>query len=69
MIIRGAAALAGTLILLGTAGCSKPLFDPTQPRSQYDRYDRIRGQFAPQYVEDEFGQRHPNLRGRLGRVD
>jgi len=47
------------------AGCSKPLLSPEDSRTQYDRYDRSRNQYSPQYVEDEFGDRTPNLRGRL----
>ena len=58
------AALVGAVVL-GAAGCAKPLLSPTEPRSQYSRYDLVRGQFAPQYIEDEFGRRLPNLRGRL----
>ncbi|MFG0259925.1 MAG: hypothetical protein ACF8LK_06180 [Phycisphaerales bacterium JB041] len=46
-------------------GCVDPLLSPNEPRSQYSRYDLVRGRFAPQYVEDEFGRRKPNLRGRL----
>lgn len=58
--------LAAALAAIAAAtGCSKPLLSPTEPRSQYSRYDLVRGQFAPQYVEDEFGRRMPNLRGRL----
>lgn len=55
--------LAAGLGALG--GCAKPLLSPTEPRSQYSRYDLVRGQHAPQYIEDEFGRRKPNLRGRL----
>ncbi len=62
--VIAAAALVGCLVL-GAGGCAKPLLSPTEPRSQYSRYDLVRGQFAPQYVEDEFGRRLPNLRGRL----
>lgn len=51
-----------TLIL---TGCSKPLLTPEEPRSQYDRYDQIRAQRSPSYLEDEYGRRRPNLRGRL----
>lgn len=50
---------------LSLSACSKPLLSPTRDRSQYDRYDRVRGQFVPQYIEDEYGRRTPNLRGRL----
>lgn len=53
---------AGTTVL---TGCVDPLLSPNEPRSQYSRYDLVRGRFAPQYVEDEFGRRKPNLRGRL----
>lgn len=52
-------------VVLAAAGCAKPLLSPTEPRTQYSRYDLVRGQFAPQYIEDEFGRRLPNLRGRL----
>ncbi|MCC7389882.1 MAG: hypothetical protein IT431_14070 [Phycisphaerales bacterium] len=58
------AALVCCLVVLA-GGCAKPLLSPTEPRNQYSRYDLVRGQFAPQYVEDEFGRRLPNLRGRL----
>lgn len=54
-------ALAGAML----GACEKPLFSPEAERSQYDRYDAIRGQSASPYVEDEFGRRQPNLRGRL----
>jgi len=47
------------------AGCSKPLLSPEESRSQYDRYDAVRSQYASQYIEDEFGRRRPNLKGRL----
>lgn len=49
----------------GMSGCAKPLLSPREPRSQYSRYDLVRNQYAPQYLEDEFGRRIPNLRGRL----
>ena len=52
-------------LLLSLTGCNKPLLSPTRDRSQYDRYDRVRGQFVPQYIEDEYGRKTPNLRGRL----
>ncbi len=50
---------------VAAGACEKPLFAPDSARSQYERYDAIRGQNPPAYVEDEFGRRHPNLRGRL----
>lgn len=47
------------------AGCQKPLFPANKPRTQFDRFDEVRNQSAPQYVEDEFGRRRPNITGRL----
>lgn len=56
--------------LVGVALCApacktKPLLSPDRERSQFDRYDRVRDQYAAQYVFDEFGRRRPNLSGRL----
>lgn len=47
------------------AGCSPPLFSPDEPRSQYDRMDRVRERQAAPYYYDEFGDRKPNLRQRV----
>ncbi len=58
--------LAVVLTTCGSlTGCVKTLLNPKEPRSQYSRYELVRGQFAPQYIEDEYGRRKPNLRGRL----
>lgn len=56
--------MLGSLVVCGV-GCSKPLLSPEANRSQYDRYDAVRNQYASQYTEDEFGRRRPNLKGRL----
>lgn len=63
-------ARARTIALGATAlsvlpACTTPLFDPDANRSQFDRYDAIRAEYAVPYTEDEFGRRTPNLRGRL----
>lgn len=50
-------------------GCTEPLLSPREMRTQYDRYDAVRNQLAPAYIEDEFGRLTPNLRGRLGPRD
>ncbi len=55
--------------LSGAAGCSQPLLSPNDERSQYDRYDRVRNKYSDQYVEDAYGVRTPNLRGRLAPKD
>lgn len=65
---RPALMIFGALIVSAPflAGCQKTLFSPREGRSQFDNYDMSRGQHPPQFVEDEFGRRTPNLRGRLG---
>jgi len=47
----------------------KSPLDPDGVRSQFDRYDRTRYEDEPPYSENEYGERTPNLRGRLLRVD
>lgn len=55
-----------TVLALGSiGGCQKPLLAPDEERSQYDRFDAVRNQRAVPYLEDEFGRKRPNLRGRL----
>lgn len=63
--VRVAIGAGAAAFVLAAGGCLDPLLSPDEPRSQYSRYDLVRGQFAPQYIEDEFGRRQPNLRGRL----
>lgn len=50
---------------LGLGGCAKPLFPKGAERTQFDRYDLARNTHQPAYIEDEFGRRTPNLKGRL----
>jgi len=60
------AALAALVLAAGMLpACNRALFRTQDERSQYDRYDASRGQYEPMYLEDEFGRRKPNLRGRL----
>ena len=67
---RRAHHLALLLIALSTAAaaltaCQQPLFDARDPRSQYDRADAARNTRPEQFVMDEYGNRRPNIRGRL----
>ena len=59
----------GVLAIGALTGCGEPLLAENEPRSQYDRYDALRGQRPPAMVTDEFGIDKPNLRGRLLRRD
>lgn len=49
----------------GLTACQQPLFDARDPRSQYDRTDAARNTRPEQFVMDEYGNRRPNIRGRL----
>ncbi len=51
------------------SACREPLFPQDKNRTQFDRYDLSRSQFEPQFVEDEFGRREPNIKGRLAPKD
>ena len=65
-------ALGGGLVVLvlpAMLGCQDPLFTDDSLRSPFERYDIVRDQNAPAFLEDEFGRKRPNLRGRLLRVD
>lgn len=63
--VGGVVAAVGGASCVGGGCASKPLLSPEYERSQFDRYDRVRDQYAAQYVFDEFGRRRPNLSGRL----
>lgn len=63
---RPAPLAIGALVLpLLVGGCFKSAIRPDDTRSQFDRYDATRNERAPAYVQDAFGRRQPNLRGRL----
>ncbi len=63
--LRRAAGMTLLVVTLWGTGCAKPLLSPSEERSQFDRYDAVRNKHAPQYIENEYGRRQPNLRGRL----
>lgn len=52
-------------LLLGLGGCEKPLFTESQPRTQYERFDRIRGVYTPRDAVGPTGETQPALRERL----
>ncbi|XHC25266.1 MAG: hypothetical protein ACFHWZ_05895 [Phycisphaerales bacterium] len=63
--VRLGGVLALSVIACNLIGCSKALFPQDEARTQFDRYDRSRDEYAPMYIEDEFGRQRPNLQGRL----
>lgn len=51
---------------LGAAGgCQQPLFPDELPRTQYERFDRLRGVYTPKEAAGQFGDKVPALRERL----
>lgn len=66
-LLVGPALRGGLLLLVALVlpACQKPLLSPNEPRSQYDTYDAVRNQYAPQQFRDEFGRLRPNIRQRL----
>jgi len=54
-----------TLGCLLSAGCEKPLFPEALPRTQYERFDRIRGIHTPKEQIGPTGTAQPALRERL----
>jgi hypothetical protein len=66
---RPLAVISALFALAALSGCGGALLADDEPRSQYDRYDALRGQRPPAGIEDEFGITKPNLRGRLLRTD
>lgn len=61
-------ALTAGMVTLG--GCREPLFPERAPRTQYERYDALRGEAAPRYEQSPGqgrapGSRRPALRERL----
>ncbi len=73
---RGNSCISGTILIVASfcaiaalSGCSKPLLSATDQRSPFDRYDLVRGNYAPAYIENEYGRKEPNLRARLAPKD
>jgi hypothetical protein len=51
--------------LLIAAGCTKPLFPESAPRTQFEKFDAMRTGAAPKDEPDVFGTPQPALRARL----
>ena len=51
--------------LLFAAGCTKPLFPESAPRTQFEKFDAMRTGAAPKDEPDVFGTPQPALRARL----
>ena len=58
-----AAGAVGALLI--AAGCTKPLFPESAPRTQFEKFDAMRTGAAPKDEPDVFGTPQPALRARL----
>ena len=57
--------VAPLLMLAILGGCQKILFNPDDPRTQFEVHDRMRQRYIPLEEQDVFGQPQPALRARL----
>ncbi|MHC4809133.1 MAG: hypothetical protein ACYTEV_02055 [Planctomycetota bacterium] len=61
------ALVAGALVaavVLG-AGCQRSLFSRNESRTQFERFEMMRGEYRPAEEPDVFGNPQPALRARL----
>ncbi len=61
--------LASVVMSSGIGGCNKTLFPENTPRSQYERYDALRGRERPTTEPGPYGVAQPALRERLRPLD
>jgi len=64
-LVRWSMAALSCVMILCLTGCAKPLFPEWEDRTQFDQYDRSRGQYVPEREWNMYGQSQPNLRSRL----
>jgi hypothetical protein len=50
-------------------GCQKPLFPEELPRTQFERYQTLRGKYRRSKEENAYGARQPPLRERLAPLE
>ncbi|MHC4079704.1 MAG: hypothetical protein ACYS15_13945 [Planctomycetota bacterium] len=65
MLMRRAALIIALVGLVLLTGCRKALFPDSEPRTQFEVYDRMRSGYVPLEEPDVFGQPQPALRNRL----
>lgn len=58
------------LVTMTLSGCGRTLFVGEKTNNtQFDTYDKMRGQYQPRTEPDVFGTPQPALRARLSRRD
>ncbi|GAB4110355.1 MAG: hypothetical protein Kow00105_19130 [Phycisphaeraceae bacterium] len=63
----GTACLAA--VLIGLSGCQEALFVDGTTRTQYERYQALRGEYRPPRQVTPLGEERPALRQRLAPLD
>lgn len=64
---HGLAVAASVALAVVMGGCRESLFHTDDAMSQFERTDAIRQGVEPAFLLDEYGNRRPNLAGRLVR--
>lgn len=59
----------GLAVLTGGGGCQKALFVDGTTRTQYERYQSLRGEYRPPRQYTALGEERPALRQRLAPLD
>lgn len=61
-----ASIVVGLLVAAATAGgCQRSLFNQNEARTQFERFELMRGEYRPAEEPDVFGNPQPALRARL----
>lgn len=63
------AAVLGVAVVTGLGGCQKALFVDGTTRTQYERYQSLRGEYRPPRQYTALGEERPALRQRLAPLD
>ena len=63
--MRTVAILIAIVVAAGVFGCEKPLFPPNMPRTQFERYQILHGEYRQPTETNAFGGQEPALRERL----
>jgi len=65
----GLAALGLALLAGGVGGCQRALYPDGATRTQYERYQTLRGEYRPPRQRTALGEERPALRQRLAPLE
>ena len=67
--MRQGIGLVVVILAVLTGGCQKSLFVDGTTRTQYERYQSLRGDYRPPRVTTAMGEERPNVRNRLAPLE